>query len=196
MVGEKIMKTILDEAKKKKQTFDMLASMHFKMRDYYNKWNTIFDSAEILFSVLICGFTFINIDDYFNFDIKNISFLLGFTSILLFAFTLIKQKLDFKSKAQTHILAGKMYSKAKVDLAQKIIMWEKNCTDDKQILDYLNETFKNLNNLEQVPENKFHKLKHYHKHKVEFSKFLDDNSRIPYLLCKIKFCFEKIKRKK
>ncbi|NMC55917.1 MAG: SLATT domain-containing protein [Eubacteriaceae bacterium] len=183
------MSLLLDFANTKKNIFDMLASMHFKLSDNYNKWNIFFDCIEILIAVLLCGTTFLDISKIFIFNNLNLRIIISFISILLFAFTLIKQRLDFKRRSEYHKIAGKLYVNAKNDLSQNMNIWRNSNTEDTNIMEYINNTYKNLNELIQIPESKFHKLKHYHQYKVEFSKFLDNNKTKPWLLCKILFFF-------
>ena len=60
-----------------------------------------------------------------------------------------------------------------------------------QILSYIKEHYKTLNDLPQIPEKHFAKLKHAHLSKVAFSKFLDSHEKDFWIICKIKFHFNK-----
>ena len=173
MVIQMDRKTILDFAEKKKKGFDQMASMHFKLSDKYKLFSNLEDAIEIFVSVLLCGITFIDCERYFHIPSDISSLAIGFVSIFLFAFTLIKQNLGHKELCEKHQLAGKMYTKAKLDLTAKIKEWNlKSVTDDK-VLAYLDDHYTALNDLPQIPEKDFASLKHAHQTKVEFSKFLD-----------------------
>lgn len=176
------MNSAIDQAKKKKNIFDMMVSMHCKLRDKYNRWNVLFDCLEVLTSVILCGITFYSFPD-------NISFYLGIASILLFALTLIKQRLNLKKKAERHHLAGKLYLAARLDLEQQIGIWVENSEEQDKILIYIREKYRELSEATPIPEKMFHKLKHHHQYKVEFSKFLDKNKSSPWIICKLKFLF-------
>jgi len=54
---------------------------------------------------------------------------------------------------------------------------------------YLDDHYSTLNDLPQIPEKHFPRLKHAHQSKVEFSKFLDNHQNDFWLICRIKFRF-------
>ena len=180
-------KTILDRVNKKKKGFDQLASMHFKLSDKYKRFSSIEDAVEIVISVLLCGVTFLDCEQYFHIPSNASSLIIGFISIFLLAFTLIKQDLGHKELCQKHQLAGKMYAKAKLDLAARITEWDLKPVSDGEVLAYLNDHYTALNDLPQIPEKHFAYLKHAHQTKVEFSKFLDQHPNDFLWVCKLKF---------
>ena len=59
-----------------------------------------------------------------------------------------------------------------------------------QLVDYIEKQF---NTLPKIPDSKFNHLKYKHNRKVMFSRYLDDHSNYPYLLCKIRFILSSIK---
>ena len=81
------------------------------------------------------------------------------------------------------------------EITSKIYEWSINCVSDKYILDYINEHYSSLNELPQIPEKQFNKLKHWHQSKIEMSKFLDEHKNDFWLFCKIKFWFRNFRRK-
>lgn len=180
-------KTILDLVNKKKKGFDQLASMHFKLSDKYKRFSSIEDAVEIVISVLLCGVTFLDCEQYFHIPSNASSLIIGFISIFLLAFTLIKQNLGHKELCQKHQLAGKMYAKAKLDLSARITEWDLKPVSDGEVLAYLNDHYTALNDLPQIPEKHFAYLKHAHQTKVEFSKFLDQHPNDFLWVCKLKF---------
>ncbi len=153
------MSVVIEQAEKKKKIFDMMVSMHSKMRDSYNYWNNVFDCLEILASVLFCGVTFFDFRNVFS---DNIAMLFGIVSILFFSFTIIKQRLNFKSKAEQHRTAAIMYAKAKIDIAQQIILWEEQNTTSEVVSEYIANKYDSLSELVSIPEKRFHRLKHHH----------------------------------
>ena len=179
---------VLEKAKKKKNTFDQMASMHFKLSDRYKCYSVIEDSFEMLASVFLCGVTFLDFEKYFHFTVTNTDLIIGFVSIFIFALTLIKQRLGHKQLSEQHHFAGKMLTKSKLDIDNKICEWSTS-KDIKceEICSYLNYHYENLNDLPQIPEKNFLKLKHTHQQKVEFSKFLDKHKNEPMIVCKLKF---------
>lgn len=198
MVIDMDKKMILDLANKKKKSFDQMASMHYKLSDKYKRFSSIENAIEIVISVLLCGVTFLDCEKYFHIPSNISSLIIGFVSIFLLAFTLIKQNLGHKELYEKHQLAGKMYAKAKLDLAAKIKEWDLKPISDDEVLSYLNDHYTALNDLPQIPEKFFAHLKHAHQTKVEFSKFLDQHPRDFLWVCKLKFrlgidCFTKQK---
>lgn len=179
--------TSIDLAKKKKKDFDQMASLHFKLSDKYKLFSSIEDALEIVVSVFLCGITFLDCEQYFHISPSASSLAIGFVSIFLFAFTLIKQHLGHKELCEKHQLAGKMYANAKLDLSAKIKEWVIMSGADDDVLSYLEDHYTTLNDLPQIPEKYFASLKHAHQTKVEFSKFLDRHPSDFLWVCKLKF---------
>lgn len=177
----------LDIANNKKRIFDQMASMHFRLSDEYKHFACIEDAIEIIISVALCGITFLDFQEYFNIIIRKPSLIVGCISIFLFAFTLIKQSIGHKQLCEKHQIAGKMYSQAKLDIATKIAEWNATGASIEDVLNYINSHFSSLNELPQIPEKHFNRLKHLHQSKVEMSKFLDTHRNDFWLVCRIKF---------
>lgn len=184
-----IKKGSLDVAYSKKRIFDQMASMHFMLSDKYKRLAIIEDIIEIIISIALCGITFLDFQEYFNITIQHPSFIVGCISIFLLAFTLIKQGVGHKKSCEKHQIAGKMYSQAKLDIASKIAEWNVSDTSTKDILSYIDVHFSSLNELPQIPEKHFNRLKHMHQSKVEMSKFLDSHKKDFWIICRIKFRF-------
>lgn len=182
-------KTALDIANNKKRIFDQMASMHFRLSDTYKCFAGAEDIIEIIVSVVLCGITFLDYQAYFNISIKRPMLIVGFISIFLLAFTLIKQSVGHKQLSEKHQIADKMYSQAKLDIASKIVEWSILSTPDENVLNYIDSHFGSLNELPQIPEKKFSRLKHWHQSKVEMSKFLDSHRNEFWFVCKVKFRF-------
>lgn len=179
----------LDIANNKKRIFDQMASMHFRLSDEYKSFACIEDAIEIIVSVALCGITFLDFKEYFNITIQKPTLIVGCISIFSLAFTLIKQRLGHKQLCEKHQIAGKMYSQAKLSIASKIAEWNATETSTEDILNYIDSHFGSLNELPQIPEKHFNRLKHLHQSKVEMSKFLDSHRNDFWLMCKIKFRF-------
>lgn len=182
-------KTALDIAANKKRIFDQMASMHFRLSDEYKFLASMEDAVEIIVSVLICGITFLDYQAYFNITIEKPMLIVGFISIFLLAFTLIKQSVGHKKLSEKHQVAGKIYSQAKLNIASRIAEWSTLSTPDEDVLNYIDSHFSSLNELPQIPEKQFGRLKHWHQTKVEMSKFLDLHRNEFWIICKIKFRF-------
>lgn len=178
---------VMDLVNKKKRVLDQMASMHFKLSDEYKRWATIEDVIEIVISVVLCGITFLDCEKYFGIPSNISGLVVGFISIFLLAFTLVKQGLGHKQLCEKHQLAGKMYTKAKLDLVNKIADWLTSSHNENEVLTYLNEHYSALNDLPQIPEKHFARLKHAHQAKIAFSKFLDDHQHEFWMICKIKY---------
>lgn len=181
--------SVLDSAKTKRRIFDQTATMHFRLSDKYKFWANVEDILEIVTSVFLCGITFLDHQRYFSIDPDTSTLMLGGASIFLFAFTLVKQRLDHKQLWEKHNLAGKLYAQAKITLSSRITEWETMNIEDEVVLNYIESQFSSLNDLPQIPEKDFLRLKHAHQEKVAFSKFLDDHPNDFWFLCKIKFRF-------
>lgn len=182
-------KAALEIANTKKRIFDQMASMHFKLSDEYKYLASIEDAIEIIVSVLLCGITFLDFQEYFDIAIEKPTLIIGCISIFLFAFTLIKQGLGHKQLCEKHQIAGKMYSQAKLNIASRITEWSAEPVPIEEIINYIDSHFSTLNELPQIPEKHFNRLKHLHQSKIEMSKFLDSHHNDYWLICKIKFRF-------
>lgn len=145
-------KTALNIAESKKRVFDQLASMHFRLSDEYNALAHIEDAIEIIVSVVLCGITFLDYQEYFNISIQKPMLLVGFISIFLLAFNLIKQRLGHKQLSEKYQMAGKMYTQAKINLTGKLAEWSTISATDEIILNYIDVHFSSLNELPQIPE--------------------------------------------
>ncbi|MFB0919923.1 MAG: hypothetical protein QMB62_03435 [Oscillospiraceae bacterium] len=189
-------KTALEIANSKKRIFDQMASMHFKLSDEYKRLASIEDAVEIFVSVVLCGITFLDFQKYFDIAIEKSTLIIGYISIFLLAFTLIKQRLGHKQLCEKHQIAGKMYSHAKLNIVSKITEWNAEPVPVEEIIKYIDDHFSSLNELPQIPERHFNRLKHLHQSKVEMSKFLDSHRNDYWLICIIKFRFCQNAKKK
>ena len=187
--------TALDYAQKKKKNFDQMASMHFCRSDKHRFYKNIEDFIEIVISILLCGLTFLDWKVLFtNSDYLFLTqYFPGFAGIFLFAFTFLVRNWDHSGTSKEHYIAGKMLTQAKLDIESKIEQWKIQEIDESVILQYIENHYNNLNDLPQIPENEFAKLKHEHQRKIEFSKFLDVHKESCWWCCKIKFLFNSIK---
>ena len=189
-------KAALSIAENKKRIFDQMASMHFRLSDKYNCFACIADAIEIIISVSLCGITFLDFQTFFNTSLEKPMLVVGLISILSFAFNLIKQSLGHKQLSEKHQMAGKMYARAKLDITSKIAEWNAVLIPDEVILGYIDSHYSSLNDLPQIPEKQFARLKHWHQSKVEMSKFLDSHKNDYWLVCKLKFRFTRNKGNK
>ena len=183
--------TPIEMAENKKRIFDQTASMHFKLSDEYKRMYTIEDAIEVISSIVLCGVTFLDCEKYFHIPAEASILIIGFTSIFLLAFTLVKQGLNHKQLHEKYQLAGKMYAQAKLEIASQSVVWQRVETSDTDIVEYINSHFTSLNDLPQIPEKHFNRLKHAHQYKVAFSKFLDSHQNDLWLACRIKFWLKK-----
>ena len=180
---------ILERAKDRRRVFDQMTSMHFLLSDKYKRLAIMEDVAEICMSVVLCALTFFDFREVIKGNTTLPVVAIGIISALLFAFTLVKQRLDRKKQSEKHSLAGKLYSRAKIELSNQISMWEASGYTEDEIITYLEKNYIALNDLVQIPEASFARLKHAHQRKVEFSRFLDDHRAEPYFVCRLKFLF-------
>lgn len=186
-------RTPIEMAENKKRIFDQTASMHFMLSDEYKIKYTVEDAVEIIISILLCGVTFLDYEKYFGITKEDSALVMGLAPIFLLTFTLVKQRMNHKQLYEKHQLAGKMYAQAKLDMVSKLTKWKNSGTEkcDAEILEYMDNHFTALNDLPQIPERHFNRLKHSHQCKVAFSKYLDDHPNDFWLICRIKFRLKK-----
>ena len=190
-MSEEKTNSAMERAEKNIRIYDKTASMHFRLADYYRKLSNLENAFEIALSVALCGVTFLDVDKYpvikQTLGLLDSTLLIGIISITLFAFTLIKQFLNHHQLFEKHNMAGKMFVQANLDLKLKKNEWMDNNTEDGMIGSYLSQLASSLNELPQIPEKKFPKLKHHHVRKVELSKFIDEHKATPWLWCRFLF---------
>lgn len=179
--------TAIELAKNKRRVFDQIATMHFSLSDKYRRWVKVEDAIEIILSVVLCGITFFDFEKFCSISERASTLVTGLSSILLFAFTLLKQSWDHKQMCEKYQLAGKLYSSAKLELTAKLTEWEVCSQSENEIIAYLKDHYSSLNDLPQIPEKDFARLKHKHQYKIEFSKFLDEHKSDSWFFCLIKF---------
>jgi len=68
-----------------------------------------------------------------------------------------------------------------------INLWITQTAEDSEVLRDIDNHFGSLENLPQIPEKHFNRLKHAHQAKVALSKFQDSHPSDYWLICKIKF---------
>ena len=188
---DKLVSSAMERVDHNLRIYDQMASMHFRLSDKYRNWTVIENIIEIVLSVVLCGCTFLDINKHLVLkrlfgDIDQ-SLIMGISSIALFAFTLTKQALNHHQRCEQHRSAGKMYSQAKLELRLKKNEWTVNCVEDDIINDYLKQRSLTLNDLPQIPEDKFAKYKHWHVRKIEMSKFVDRHKAAPWCWCQFLF---------
>ncbi len=183
--------TAIELAKNKRRVFDQTASMHFKLSDEYKRKYIIEDAVEIIVSIILCGVTFLDYNKFFHISEESSTLIIGFTSIFLLSFTLVKQGLSHKQLYEKYQLAGKMYAQAKIEITSKIAAWQEVGASDAEILEYINSHFSSLNDLPQIPEKHFNRLKHAHQYKIALSKYLDTHQNDLWTIILIKFWLKK-----
>ena len=67
------------------------------------------------------------------------------------------------------------------------ILYRDQELDSEEYNELVNYIEKQFNSLPKIPDSKFNYLKYKHIQKVMFSRYLDDHSKYPYILSKIRF---------
>lgn len=173
------------------RVYDQMTTMHFSLSEKYHRWTLIEKTIEIVLSVVLCGCTFLDVDKHEAlkrfFGSIDLSLIMGGSSIVLFAFTLIKQNINHHQRCEQHRLAGKILAQSKAELRLKQNEWINENTEEAVINAYLDQLASTVNDLPQIPEKYFAKYKHKHVRKKEFSQFIDRHKASPWLWCKILF---------
>ncbi len=181
----------LEYLENKKRVVDMMTTAHSIIRDRYNHINTALDCLEVVAAAIICGTTFLNYNELWPDYGNGIWLTMGFFSIFILILTILRQRLDLKTKAEKHDHAARVCSKIKLDISYKMQEW---CDQDivpEEAVEFVKLEYEGLEDIVPIPDRKFTKLKHMHDRKVQFSRFLDSNRMSPWIVCKIRFFFIK-----
>jgi hypothetical protein len=187
--GIKVSSISENEQNRQFRVLDQTISIHAMLRDRYSKLSLILEILLLACSVIFCATTFAPDDIFTQIGLspKGVRFILGIASITAFFASLFALRVDWKSKSLRH-----------KDAVQKLngvlALFRKLRKEDgtwlQERVGELNQAYcEAMNNIVEIPDNQFVRLKSRHLRKVEISKM---SSAIPgcpvFLLRFVLFC--------
>lgn len=164
--------------------------MHSCMRDKYHFRNNLANSTIFLSSIILNAFVFVDPQVFSAIGLtpKFGTFVIGLTSILIFFASILLLVFKWEEKSEKHESAKNQLYSLLEEIREYLAL---ESIDEAIENDFEKKKAKILSQLIPIPENQFRRLKHKHYQKIAFSKFIDDNHKLPYFIVKIKFWLNK-----
>lgn len=175
------------ELKRIHRVIDMMRTMHSLMRDRYRRLSLLVDLIILAGSVILCATVFLdpNILDQLGIKPESSKIILGTTSILIFLFSLVQLKVNWKQKGEMFDKSVEILCTLKSECDTLLNMSTSPC--EKDILNQCEACGETLAKLPKIPDRFFNKLKAKHKRKVKLSKYIDTRPESPYWLTRLLF---------
>ncbi len=179
------------------KVIDMMLTAHSVLRDKYLGLSSFFENFLLIAAAILNAFVFI--DAAYITKITNIAeehqrLVIGISSIIVFAISIVLLQVKWKEKAENHNrAAGTLF-----ELVQECRQI-KNMSDGI-IKDNAKDEFEKkyaiaVAGLTKIPESKFNKLKLKHYRKIELSKLIDKYPGSRLFILKIKLFISSFKAK-
>ena len=169
-------------------------SIHTLLRDKYNGLALILDLSLLACSVIFCATTFAGDDFYSKIGLlpETGRLVLGIASILAFSCSIISLRVNWKGKGANHSEAVKKLSDVAAQFRKE---QHENGAWTEGIEENLHNDYWNaMNNIVEIPANKFNKLKAKHLKKVEISKMISSSPGCPIFLMNLVLTCRSIKK--
>ena len=160
-------------------------SMHTMLRDRYTRLALIIDILFLACSVTFCATTFARGDVFaqIGLSLKNIRFILGVASIVAFFASLVALRVDWKGKAARHRDAVQKLTNV-LSLFRARQQEDGSWPEDRST-DLHRTYWEAMNNIIEVPDRPFVRLKVRYLRKVELSKMSDSASGCPLFVLRL-----------
>ena len=171
-----------------------MITMHAIMHDRNQRSGLFFDVLQLLFSTILVSMVFVDpeILSLVKLSTHETSLILGISVIITFFISLVILRVNWKEKSARHGHARDILSRLKFECREIL---NSNKKDNQQVVKEFFKTYSiSITDLIKIPESKFNKLKAAHKRKIEFSKFLDQHPKPPYLISRFLFLIESLKK--
>jgi hypothetical protein len=161
------------------RVIDQMISMHAYIAQNKKRQATLLGIGLLLASAILCAFTFADDATMALFGIGAVKarFVMGLASAVVFGFSIVELKVDWRGVAQAHDDAARRLStlKAKYRRVQASLDTDKRVAWGELSKEYA-ET---LDSIVTVPERSFTHLKARHLFKIELSRAIDKNPGVP-----------------
>lgn len=166
----------------------LLQVMHAKLRDRYRLIEEIYDVINIIISIILCVLTFY---DQSSISSNKIITMIGYLAIILFIFSLIKQRLNFKEKYAKHAEASNLLLRLKYEIRDTLFIIERTSQEvsDEKIIQLRKKLANTKSSIIEISDHQYLRLKKYFHKKRAYSSFLESEKSSFWLTSKFKFFF-------
>lgn len=173
------------QAKKTKDTADMLCTAHALLRDRFRFYATVLDVFIFLLAAYLVSLTFApdRVRVYLNVSTIDPDIWVGLISLGVFALSIFQLLVDWKGKSESHSKSFSLYAEVKKEISDLLSKESLNDDEYRRIASKYDMATEIGTN---IPESQFLRLKKAHKLKVEISKHLDNYPGASILLTRLK----------
>lgn len=188
---------MMEEFNRQKKVIDMMITSHSVLRDRYLFLTAFFENALLVISAILNSFVFI--DEAYILKMTSIStdaqkMIIGITSILVFAISVVLLQVKWKERASQHASASR--SLFLLLQEHRAINGMEELEDKKKlVVDFNLKYAQTTENIVSIPDSKFNELKLRHKRKVELSKLIDKHPGSFLWILKLKLFISSFKEK-
>lgn len=162
-----------DELRDLKSKADLLASVHSKLTDNYNRAQVWISSVLLMISTLLVGMTFISesfVQSTTGLDPDAWKWIIGITSMFNFAGILLLSQWRFQDKAASHREAVRFYFRI-VNRIRALL--DSDEIISREQVEEIRTEYGRTNTLPKIPDASFLQLKQWHLQKIAVSRELD-----------------------
>lgn len=152
------------------RTMDMLLTIYEKLGGRYRFFAGILDLLLLLASITLCLTTFVDLKilQYLLITPEKKGVILSISALLTFVLSVTSLMIDWKKKVSSFSQAAETLRKLKSDCREKI----KRNNPEELSANYIGFS-SIINNLPQISERDFQRLKAYHKRQTELNKMIE-----------------------
>lgn len=152
------------------RTMDMLLTIYEKLSGRYRIFTGILDLLLLFSSITLCLTTFVDLKilQYLLITPEKKEIILSISALLTFVLSIIFLMIDWKKKVSIFSQAAETLRKLKSDCREKI----KRANPEELSAGYIGYSSV-INNLPQISERDFQRLKAYHKRQAELNKMIE-----------------------
>jgi len=187
----------MSEFERQKKVINMMITAHSVLRDRYVCLSQLFENTLLIASVVLNALVFI--DSAFILKITKINednqkLIIGLSSIIVFAITIVLLQVKWKEKAENHSKAADQLFSL-LQECRKIIELTDEGSKASAISEFEIKYTLITGTLIKIPDSKFNSLKLIHYRKIELSKLIDKNPSSILLILKLKMFLSSFKKK-
>lgn len=188
----------MNEIERQKKVISMMVTGHSVLSAKYLCLSSFFEIILMIASIIINAFLFVDtnfITRFTNIGQENQKLIIGISSIIVFAISIVLLQVKWKEKAENHSKAAEQLFLLLQDSRSIISMPDEQ--EKKIRCQEFNKKYSQiLNMIVKIPDNQFNHLKLLHNRKVELSKLIDQYPGSRLLILKLRLFVNSFKVKK
>jgi hypothetical protein len=187
----------LEELNRQKKVLNMMVTAHSILKDRYLKLSSIFENTLLFASVILNALVFVDsnlILKFTNLNDQQQRFIIGVSTILVFAISVILIQVKWKEKAENHSVAAGQYFLLLQECRGIINLPDGE--DKMKTFEEFTKRYAQVSNiLCKIPDKMFNSLKQKHYRKIEMSKLIDKHPGSIMLILRIKLFLSSFRKK-